>query len=110
MIRAIDHLSVDVLPQAVIGLPVDRVLKGLAKVSKGVDDFDYFEGAFFKLDDALEIAVRHYRGHPKDTATVYIDSRENDVEAITLLIRKILSDLDVPLAALQWERRDNPEL
>ena len=108
MIEPIKRLSVDVVPQAIIGLPVEKIVgRG---VSSGSDDLDYFEGASFKLDNKIEIAVRHYRGHPENTSTLYIDRRESDVENITQLIRKILDEFDVPLAALQWERRDDPDL
>jgi hypothetical protein len=78
----------------------------IGRSSTKSDDLDYFEGASFKLDNKIEIAVRHYRGHPD----LYIDRRESDVENITQLIRKILDEFDAPLAALQWERRDDPDL
>jgi hypothetical protein len=110
MIEPIRNLSVDVVPQAIISLPVQKIVGERADISSGFDDFDYFEGASFKLDNKIEIAVRHYRGHPQDTTTIYIDRSEADVEQITQLIRKILSEFRVPLTALRWERRDNPEL
>jgi hypothetical protein len=109
MIEPIRSLSVDVVPQAVIALPVRKIVGRRADISSGSDDLDYFEGASFRLDNKIEIAVRHYRGHPENTSTIYIDRRQDDVEKITQLIRKILDELHVPLAALQWERRDNPE-
>jgi hypothetical protein len=99
----------EVVPPAVVGLPVEKIIGWRADISRGTDDLDYFEGASFKLDDKIEIAVRHYRGHPKDTTTIYIDRRENDVEHITQLIRRIFDELRIPLAALPRERRDNPE-
>jgi hypothetical protein len=109
MIEPIRSLSVDVVPQAVISLPVGKVVGRRADISSGNDDLDYFEGASFKLDNKIELAVRHYRGHPENTSTIYIDRRESNVEQITRLIRKILEELHVPLAALQWERQDNPD-
>jgi hypothetical protein len=110
MIEPIKSLSVDVVPQAIVSVPVQKIIGRRAQISSGFDDFDSFEGASFKLDDRIEIAIRHYRGHPKDTTTIYIDRRESDVEQITQLIRKILVEFRVPLTALQWERRNNPEL
>jgi hypothetical protein len=110
MIEPIRSLSVDVVPQAIVSLPVELIVRRKDYISSGCDDFDSYEGASFKLDNEIEIAVRHYRGHPKNTTTIYIDRRENDVEHITHLIRKILSELHIPLEALQWERRQNPEL
>jgi hypothetical protein len=108
MIEPIKSLSVDVIPQAIIALPVDKI--GLKYLREESDDFDLYEGASFKLDDKIEIAVRRYRGHPKNTTTLYIDCRERNVEHITRLIRKILKELHIPEEALQWERRQNPEL
>lgn len=110
MIEPIGSLSVDVVPQAVIGLPVEKILGKKADISRGHDDFDFFEGAFFKLDNKIEIAVRHYRGHPKDTTTIYIDRREGDVERITQLVTQIMLEFRVPSAALKWQRRDDPDL
>ncbi len=109
MIEPIGCLSVDVVPQAVIGLPVEKVVGKRAHISEGHDDLDFFEGASFKLDNQIEIAVRHYRGHPKDTATIYIDRREGDVKRISKLISQIMLEFHVPSAALRWQRRDNPE-
>jgi hypothetical protein len=110
MIEPIKSLSVDVVPQAIVGLPVQTIVGHRADISRGFDDLDYFEGASFKLDHKIEIAVRHYRGHPKGTTTIYIDRRAADIELISQLIRKILSEFHVPIGALQWERRNNPEL
>jgi len=110
MIEPIRSLSVDVVPQAVIALPVKKIIGRRADISSGSDDFDDFEGASFRLDNKIEIAVRRYKGHPKDTATIYIDRSAADIELISQLIRKILSEFHVPIAALQWERRNNPEL
>jgi hypothetical protein len=108
MIEPIKSLSVDVIPQAIIALPVDKI--GLKYLREESDDFDLYQGASFKLDDKIEIAVRHYRGHPKNTTTIYIDRRERDVGHITHLIRKILEELHIPVEALQWERQHDPEL
>jgi hypothetical protein len=110
MIKPIKSLSVEVVPQAVLALPVQMVLRGRAPISEGIDDLDYFEGASFKLDNNIEIAVRHYRGHPANTSTIYIDRRENELLKITSLIRKILTEFEVPLDALKWERKDDPDL
>jgi hypothetical protein len=110
MIQPIRDLSVEVVPQAIVDLPVGQIVGPWSDINNGNDDLDYFEGASFRLDNEVEIAVRHYRGHPENTSTIYIDRRESDVEHITRLIRKILGELHVPLGALRWERKDNPEL
>jgi hypothetical protein len=110
MIEPIKSLSVDVIPQAIIGLPVSKIVQRWDHFGEGNDDLDCYEGASFRLDNKIEIAVRHYRGHPLNTTTIYIDCRERDVEHITRLIRKIMRELRIPEEALQWERRQNPEL
>jgi hypothetical protein len=110
MIEPIRSLSVDVLPQAIINMPIELVVGSRADVRRDADDLDYFDGASFKLNRTIEIAVRHYDGHPKDTTTLYIDRRERNVEQITRLIRVILEELHVPEKALQWERRNDPDL
>ena len=107
MIEPIRSLSVDVVPQAIIGLPIAKVIGHRADISSGNDDF---EGASFKLDNTIEIAVRHYRGHPANTATLYIDRSARDIEQITMLIRRVLSEFNIPDTALTWERRIDPEL
>jgi len=110
MIEPIRILSVDVVPQAIISLPVGKVVGRRADISRGNDDLDDYEGASFKLDNKIELAVRHYRGHPENTSTLYIDRSQSDIKQITRLIRKILDELHVPLEALQWERGDNLDL
>jgi len=110
MIEPIRSLSVDVVPQAIINMPVEAVIGRLTDIRRGSDDLDYFVGASFKLDNKIEIALRHYDGHDKGTTTIYIDRREKSVEHITRLIRIILDELDVPVKALQWERQNDPDL
>lgn len=110
MIEPIRSLSVDVIPQAIVNLSVEEIVGKRAKLSMGYDELDLFTGATFKLDHTIEIAVRHYQGHPEGTTTIYIDSREDNVERITKLVHQILRELQVPADALRWERRDNPDL
>lgn len=110
MIEPIKNLSVDVIPQAIVGLPVGAIARQWKHFSEGSDDLDFYEGASFRLDNKIEIAVRHYRGHPSDTTTIYIDGRERDVEYITYLVRKIMMELRIPEETLRWERQLNPEL
>lgn len=110
MIEPIRNLSVDVIPQAIVNLSVEKLVGKKAKLSMGYDELDLFTGATFKLDHTIEIAVRHYQGHPENTTTIYIDSREDNLERITELVRQILRELHVPQDALRWQRRDNPEL
>ena len=109
MIKSIPDLSVEVIPQAIIGLRIIDVVGNYADVRKGKDDLDIFEGASFKLDGKLEIAVRHYPGYPDNTSTLYIDRRVQDLNEISKLIRTILREFKLTEASLKWERADNPD-
>jgi hypothetical protein len=110
MMKPIASLSVEVIPQAIINRSVLEVIGQYSDVVKDKDDFDVFEGASFKLDSNLEIAVRHYQGYPENTATIYIDQKVRDVGEISVLIRKILREFGLTDAVLSWERAENPEL
>jgi hypothetical protein len=110
MIKPIASLSVEVVPQAIINRAVFDVVGKYSDVMKDSDDFDHFEGASFKLNSNLEIAVRHYQGYPENTSTIYIDRKIQKVEEISALIRVILKEFDLPEDALCWERAKNPEL
>ncbi len=110
MIKPIANLSVEVIPQAIINRPVWDVVGKYAEISKDTDELDTYEGASFKLDSNLEIAVRHYQGHPKNTSTIYIDQKINNVAEITYLIRKILKEFDLSPDFLAWERAKDPDL
>jgi hypothetical protein len=110
MIYPITNLSVEVIPQAIINRPVAEVVGNRSQVVNDTDDLDSFEGASFKLDSNLEIAVRHYQGYPKNTSTIYIDQKINKVEEISALIRKILKEFGLSEDALSWERANDPDL
>lgn len=110
MIKPIRELSVEVVPQAIVGLSVSKVVGKFAQISEGRDELDLFEGASFKLDDEIELAVRHYRAHPKNTSTIYIDRKQKSVKEITKLIRKILKEFGVSPTNLKWERKRDPDL
>lgn len=110
MIRSIPDLTVDVIPQAVVDMPLADILRNLADITEGEDDLDRFEGASFKLDDQIEIALRHYAGYPANTSTIYIDRRIQNVDDISRLIRAILGAFGVDEHRLSWERADDPDL
>jgi hypothetical protein len=110
MIFSISNLTVDVIPQAIVKRAVREIVGKRAVVIEDSDDLDVFEGASFKLEDGLQIAVRQYAGFPKDTSTIYIDKHVRDVAVIGILIRKILNEFDLTDDALSWERADDPEL
>ncbi len=110
MIEPVKSADVEFAPQAIVGLPVSATLARFQSfVTHGHDDLDEYDGADFILDKKYLIAVRHYRGHPKGTTTIYVDRRQNDIEKITIMVHQILRELDIPQKALQWERKQSPE-
>jgi hypothetical protein len=110
VLQPILELSVDVSPQAVINMPLKRLIGSKSDIIKGHDDLDDFESASFKLNNGLQISVRHYRGHPKDTSTIYIDRKIKDIEEITRLVREILAEFRIPVSSIDWERKLDPDL
>ena len=110
MIRTVFENTPDLVPQAVLKLPVESVVSNWGGAEHGYDDFDEFEGLSFALDNNLFFAVRHYQGHPKGTSTLYIDHRVVGVQEITDLLGKILSELGVSTSFIEWQRRDDPDL
>jgi hypothetical protein len=113
MLKAVDYREfskTDMIPHAIIGKPVSYFEKQGIHFVHDHDALDVFEGAGFFLD-GLKFALRHYRGYPADTTTVYLPrSFGFDVDKITITVRHILAALDLSLDTLRWERKDNPEL
>ena len=110
MLRPVRNLDVDLTPQAIFALPVSRIVGRKSDIIAGQDDFDSYEGASFLLGGKLAFALRRYRGYPENTATFYLDSAISDVADISAIIGDILRQLDLPPGALQWQRRDDPDL
>jgi hypothetical protein len=52
----------------------------------------------------------HYTGHPKDTSTIYLPFNIRDVDEISALISRIVSELEISTKMITWQRKDNPEL
>jgi hypothetical protein len=73
----------DLVPQAILREDLRRLARrtGL-KLEEGSDDLDEFVGAYLQVG-ALPVAIKHYRGHPKGTSTIYLPSEVSDVSEIT---------------------------
>ena len=98
------------VPQAVIAETVYELAKRFgSEVEEGEDDFDKYEGAAAWLD-GFAFAVMHYRGHPKNTSTIYLPFEIHDVEKITLIISRIILELKVSPDLITWQRKDGPDL
>jgi len=114
MLAPIDHLSVEVVPQAIVGRDVQDLFGDRFKAIEDKDDLDAFRGASFKMSAGhrrdIQIAVRHYPGYPEGTSTIYIDREIRDVTEISVLVRQILSEFNLSEHDLKWERADEPGL
>lgn len=99
----------DLTPQAIIRKPVSFFrLKGIRFVDSA-DDLDTFESAELLLNDSCPFALRHYRGEPSDTTTLYLVRHSQSVEEITSTIRHILEALQLSADSLSWERSQDPD-
>ena len=114
MLRSIplkDFAGIHLVPQAIIRKPISYFHDSFGiEVTSDHDDLDEFEGAFLTFNGDWPFALRHYRGHPTDTTTVYLLGRYEDVRTISAMVMQILKELELPTEALQWQRSDNPEL
>jgi len=102
--------ATDLLPQAVIARSPSYLADMLhLQIAEGADDLDYYEGLNLILD-GIPVAVRHYRGHPSNTSTIYIPAIFKDVSEITKLISMILLKLQIGREEVIWQRADDISL
>jgi hypothetical protein len=114
MIRPVPfHMMInktEFVPQAIIAEAVSDFARRFGSdVEAGKDDFDEYEGVAAWLDD-LPFTVMHYRGHPKNTSTIYLPFDIHDVKEITDMICRIALELKLPPNLIKWQRKDTPEL
>ena len=114
MIRPVPfHMMInkaEFVPQAIVAETVHDFAKRFgSQVETGKDDFDEYEGAAAWLDD-FPFTVMHYRGHPKNTSTIYLPFDIHDVHVITDVIFRIATELKLPPTLIKWQRKDDPEL
>jgi hypothetical protein len=110
MIKAVLDEPPDQIPQAILNIPIHEAVKQFGELREGEDDLDVYVGATFLLDQNVAFSVRHYRGHPKSTSTIYLDSNIRDVTQITSTLEHILQELDISTQKVHWQRRDDPDL
>jgi hypothetical protein len=99
------------VPQAIIRKPISYFdgRFGIRLVSDR-DDLDMYQGAALSLNGELRFALKHYRGYPPDTMTIYLSREFDDVQEITRTVEKILRELELPSSDLSWQRADSPDL
>jgi hypothetical protein len=55
-------------------------------------------------------ALKHYKGHPAGTTTIYLPREFESVETISRMIQQIAQELNLPSEALSWQRSYSPDL
>ena len=102
--------SDEFVPQAVLKLPIKAFADALrSQVVSDANDFDAYEGTAFTVD-GVPVTVMHYRGHPANTATVYLPYKYSKVDEITKVINLVLASFSLPRNAIIWQRKDDPDL
>jgi hypothetical protein len=100
----------DLTPQAVFNVSVDEIASRAATfVVKGANNFDSFRGVGLKFGN-VPFAFMHYRGHPEDTATLYLPGEFKNVRTITTFTTVVSAALKLDRNAVVWERKDDPDL
>jgi hypothetical protein len=96
MLEPIESISANILPQAIVGIPLEAIFKYVKGASFKLDDVN---GALFKLDNEIDVAIR-INWEDRNSSTIYFHHRD-DCAAI---VRRILFELDIQLVKLRWER------
>ena len=106
-----DSAGADLVPQAIISKPISYFHDTLGiELTSDHDDLDDYEGALLSFNEEWAFALKHYKGHPAGTTTVYLPREFESVETISRMIQRIVEELKLPSETLSWQRSDNPEL
>jgi hypothetical protein len=98
--------EIDFVPQAIIGAGIFDLAKHFDfEPVMGQDDLDEFWGAAFVVD-GHPFALMQYRGHKKDTSTIYLPYQIESLEEISKVLNQILSELKLA-DKLVWQRSDD---
>jgi hypothetical protein len=110
-LRSAKLRQIDFVPQAVVGHPATYFEKNLrVKMASGSDDLDEYYGAAFILNNETPFVLRHYKGHPTNTMTIYLPSEYRSVDQITEIVSRIVQELQIERNDLIWQRADDPGL
>ncbi len=103
--------EIEMVPQVVIRKPVSYFRETLGiRFVESIDDLDAYEGAALSLNGTLPVALKHYRGHPPDTTTIYLSRELRNAVEISRIVQRIVKDLKLTPDAVAWQRSDGPEL
>ena len=99
--------TIDFVPQAIIAHSIFDLAKHMqVKPEKGHDDLDEFYGFAFVLNEVAPFALMHYRGHPKDTTTIYLPFEFDTLHRINKIVSEIVSELKIPPQEITWQRSE----
>ncbi len=73
------------------------------------DELDTYLVASFIIGNAVTFDIRHYDGHPKATATVYLPTTTSETNDIEDALRQVVAGLRVPESGIAWRRGENYE-
>lgn len=103
--------ATELIPQAIIGKSGPYLAGHLGiDMVDGYDDFDGFQGAALAIDNGPRFALKHYRGYPPDTVTIYLPQDVQRLDAISTMIGLISDVLRIPTGWIVWQRKDAPDL
>jgi hypothetical protein len=91
----------DVIPQEIFWRPLSYFATSLRDHEDGLD---IFRAASFVMDNEVSFDLRHYRGHPDHTATVYLSIHIEHLDDISNIIDFIVLKMAVPTHAIAWRR------
>lgn len=101
----------DLIPQAVLSMSLATLRDRYGDFFHvDEDEFDEFSGVFFLAEPAHVVAIGRYRGHPPETATIYIDAELTDVAAIRQVVGRTVRDLAISDDVVSWQRGDSFEV
>jgi len=102
--------KVDLIPQAILNRPVSFFAdRRNIRFFWESDDLDVYESAALRLN-GTPFALRHYRGYPENTTTIYLPREVSNVTDITSMISAIVQALELSRTEICWQRSENPTL
>ena len=104
--RLTQHPLADVTPHAIFWRHIECFA---LKPDVDEDDLDTYFVASFVIGNAVTFDLRHYDGHPKATATVYLPSACVDDEEIEGALTQVIAGLRVPETGIAWRRGEQYE-
>lgn len=94
-------LETDVLPQAIFWRPL---LYFATSIREDEDGLDKFTVITFTVNNNFVVDLRNYRGHPEETATLYLPFEMQELDLIVSTISIVISQTAIPKYAVAWQR------